>query len=113
MRTHGEPSFPDPKSAGGFELRNININSAQYHSAARACGKGSGFGPSAAQQHQDSSQLLKYATCMRAHGIRNFPDPTQSGGGVTMSGLRKLDPNSPQFQAANQACHQFLPAGSP
>jgi hypothetical protein len=41
---------------------------------------------------------------MRVHGITNFPDPTANGHGVGMN-LNGIDPNSPQFRAAQQACH--------
>ena len=42
--------------------------------------------------------------CMRAHGITNLPDPTVNGHGI---GLQRggIDLNSPQFRAAQQACH--------
>lgn len=116
MRGHGFPNFPDPLPGGGFELRNINPNSPQFQSAARACGKsgGPGAGRSPAQLHQMMSQLLKYSACMRADGIRNFPDPTEGNGGVGISvsggrGGGKIDPNSPQFQAAQQACRHLMP----
>jgi hypothetical protein len=41
---------------------------------------------------------------MRAHGITNLPDPTVNGHGI---GLQRggIDLNSPQFRAAQQACH--------
>jgi hypothetical protein len=41
---------------------------------------------------------------MHAHGTTNFPDPTANGHGVGLQ-LAGIDPNSPQFQAAQQACH--------
>jgi hypothetical protein len=50
------------------------------------------------------AQLLKYARCMRAHGLSNFPDPTSSG--LSLSGV---DPNSRQFQAALKVCCSLLP----
>jgi hypothetical protein len=47
---------------------------------------------------------------MRAHGVPNFPDPTgQSGGGFSFSLPQGVDPRSPQFQAADQACKSQLP----
>jgi hypothetical protein len=45
---------------------------------------------------------------MRSHGVPNFPDPTATG--VFTGG--KLDPNSPQYRTASQACHSFQPAGT-
>jgi hypothetical protein len=45
---------------------------------------------------------------MRSHGVPNFPDPQFSGGGVRIGGTG-LDPNSPQFTAAQKACQSKLP----
>ncbi len=48
---------------------------------------------------------------MRTHGVPNFPDPTFSGGGVKMTlkagGANGIDPNSPQFKAAQKACQSL------
>ena len=54
----------------------------------------------------------KYASCMRTHGVPNFPSPTVSSHGNSVSirvGGPGLDPNSPQFQAANAKCRSLLP----
>jgi hypothetical protein len=56
---------------------------------------------------------LAYSQCMRAHGITKFPDPN-SQGGISISGGpgSGIDPNSPQFKAADQACRKLLPGSS-
>jgi hypothetical protein len=50
---------------------------------------------------------------MRSHGLADFPDPTVSDGGVQLSlGDKRsssLNPNSPGFQAAQNACQSFMP----
>ena len=56
---------------------------------------------------------LAYSQCMRAHGIKDFPDPDFSGGGVRLSlGSRRpgsdLNLNNPTFQKAQQACQSDL-----
>ncbi len=58
---------------------------------------------------QDAAQLLKLATCMRAHGVPSFPNPTVSGGTVELSGA--FDFSSPQFKKAARACKSLTPAG--
>ncbi len=82
MRSHGIPGFPDPNPPGGgglFSLGNIDVHSAQYQSADKTCQKRTGFGHfSAAQLHQEMTTVLKYARCMRSHGITNFPDPFEN-----------------------------------
>jgi hypothetical protein len=50
---------------------------------------------------------------MRSHGITDFPDPQSTNGRVGFSIKAgpgsDLDPNDPQFQAAQKACQKFLP----
>ena len=60
--------------------------------------------------------MLKYAECMRSHGLADFPDPTvgsngQPGFSISASGNSDLNPQSPQYQAAHQACEKDLPGG--
>jgi hypothetical protein len=57
-----------------------------------------------------------YAQCMRTHGIGDFPDPSAGPNGgagfkIRASAGSDLDPNSPTYQAADKACHKFLPNG--
>ena len=52
---------------------------------------------------------LKFARCMRAHGVPKFPDPDPNG--LTNIGNTGVDPNSPQFKSAQQACKQYAPPG--
>lgn len=51
---------------------------------------------------------------MRAHGLTTFPD-TIAGRGFQFTPNSGLNPQSPAFQAAQQACHKFAPgkAGPP
>lgn len=115
VRAHGVPDFPDPNSQGDFIITGNGVNQVQLQSARAACRKllpqGSGqlSGP---QQHSALTRLLEYARCMRAHGIPNFPDPVSSGHGVSFPSASGLDPQSQQFQAAQQACKSDLPAGA-
>ena len=113
MRAHGVSDFPDPDSKGGIKANSgpggaLNPNSAVFKSAQEACKSllpatrsGGGHAPPA-------GQLLKYAQCMRAHGIRNFPDPGPVGG-LDLPPGGNLDPGSPLFQKADGACRQYLP----
>jgi len=116
MRSHGEPSFPDPSSNGVFSLNGIDSNSPQYQSAQRACEH---FLPKAhpmspTEQAKLLQKALTFSKCMRSHGVPSFPDPTSNGGGVGFS-LRGVDPNSPQFQRAQTACQRYspFPGGGP
>jgi hypothetical protein len=87
--------------------------------AALVAGCGSGPGSSPPSQGASGSPAvsgssagstyrsdLAYATCMRSHGVPNYPDPKPNGGfDVT------TNPNDPLLQAAQRDCANLLPAG--
>ena len=57
------------------------------------------------------ADMLKFAQCMRSHGVIDFPDPTSKGIQIRIRpGMPSdLDPNNPRFQAAEKACQWFQP----
>ena len=61
------------------------------------------------------ADALAYAGCMRSHGLPNFPDPTSGGEfllrGETVNGVAGINPRSPQFASASEACLHLLPNG--
>jgi hypothetical protein len=57
-----------------------------------------------------SDPALQFARCVRSHGVPNFPDP-KSGGGIQIPD--NINPESPSFRSARQACKQFLPDRAP
>ncbi len=68
-----------------------------------------------AQQRQQLTDDLKFARCMRSHGVPDFPDPTSSDGRVefVISVSRDgFDPHSPQILAKARECQHVLPAGT-
>ena len=115
MRAHGIKDFPDPNSQGGIGISSssgINPNSPQYAAANRACQSKMGSGPHASQAQQAKIQanLLKFAECMRTHGVPGYPDPHFGANGMVTQKISKgsgVDPNSPQYQAAQKACQHF------
>ena len=59
------------------------------------------------------SGALAYSRCMRAHGIKAFPDPNSQGGISLSAGPGTgIDPRSPQFKAADQACRSLMPGSN-
>ncbi len=48
---------------------------------------------------------------MRSHGVPSFPDPS-GGGGINLDGTG-VNPQSPAFKSARQACFRLLPGGGP
>src|SRR5262245_8760032 len=111
IREHGVPNFPDLRSVNGriqFSLPpGVESNSPQFQQAMKACRS---LSPQQNTQGSQSAgqqqQLLKFAKCMRKNGVPDFPDPTT---GALMTGTG-IDPNSPRFQSALQACQSLLPA---
>jgi hypothetical protein len=114
MRSNGVANYPDPNSKGQILMQpnnGLDYGSPQLAHAAKACAK---LAPkitiSAQQRQQVLSQGLKWAACMRAHGITNQPDPSTADGGVSVT-ITKAEANLPQFPAAEQACRSLSPGG--
>jgi hypothetical protein len=77
--------------------------------AVAACGSSS-KPPSAGGQRFAAG--IKYADCMRAKGVPNFPDPS-AGGGIQIPSGSGVNPVSPSFRAARASCAKLLPGGGP
>jgi hypothetical protein len=75
-----------------------------------ACGSTAGVGGTATVDAANAASPLKYATCMRSHGVPNFPDPG-AGGGFAISPSSGLNPQSPTFAKAAGICAQDFPGG--
>jgi hypothetical protein len=80
-----------------------------------ACGSSSPSNSSSlASSGSNSSQTqlqqegLRFARCMRSHGVSSFPDPTPNGGGFSLS-APGINSSSPAFKAAQTACKDLQP----
>src|SRR5207248_10012981 len=88
-------------------------NSGGSNTAATApaqTGTGSGGGNTNAANRL---QAVKFAECMRANGVKQFPDPDASGQ-LTIDAIANgssLDTNSPAFKQAIGACKDLEPTG--
>jgi hypothetical protein len=82
MRSNGVSAFPDPDPSGNFTIdgvvngSSLDPNTPAFKQAISACRdlEPAGFTGSkrSAQQMQAA---LKFAQCIRANGVRDFPDP--------------------------------------
>jgi hypothetical protein len=115
MRSHGVPDFPDPtvqNGSVGFSVTagdGVEQNSPQYQSARQACSSLRGGG-TANSGSGNLAKELKFAQCMRSHGVPDFPDPNKNGG---FSGTSTVNPSSPTFQNAQSTCMQLSGLGGP
>ena len=69
----------------------------------------SGSGPQA-QLQLNVQNAAQFSACMRKNGVSNFPDPSSSGG-IAIGPSSGINPDSPKFRAAQQACRKLLPNG--
>lgn len=72
--------------------------------AVAACGSSSGSSNGSSGAGDVAG--IKFADCMRAHGVPNFPDPAAGGGVQIPNGV---NPQSPAFEAAQGACQKLMP----
>jgi hypothetical protein len=118
MRAHGVADFPDPNAQGQTQINggpdsDLNPNNPAFQKAMEAC-QSKMPKPTPAQQAQALQNALKMSQCMRAHGITDFPDPQNQGGGRISISLHgspgsDLNPNDPAFQRAQRICMPNAP----
>lgn len=93
MRANGVPGFPDPSPGGGFAFKTSSITSSPTFQTAQArCQKLiPGMLPNFRSNPSSATmaKLLRIATCMRTHGVHQFPDPLYNR-------PRQLDPRKYQ-----------------
>lgn len=111
MRSHGITDFPDPNAQGGFSAPNgMNPKTPQYAAANNDCKSLDGSATPPPYNPATVAALVKYADCMRAHGVSWFPDPNAQGH-LDVSFPKGDSPNDPQYVGANKACSADLPGG--
>jgi hypothetical protein len=121
MRENGV-DVPDPQvdDEGRVRVqvgsRGVRPDDAKVQAAMRECGnllrafRSGGKEPSAEDRARFQEQALKFARCMREHGI-DMPDPKFDGSG----GFMQVGPppgsnrDSATFRNASEACRELLP----
>ncbi len=118
MRSHGVLDFPDPTTpAGGgvaFSIdggpgSDLNPNNPKFKAANRGCQP---LLPAGVQSATPASPKVaaevRWARCLRSHGVPSFPDPNKQGAFDSA----KFDSSSPAFQTASEACKSLQPSGA-
>jgi hypothetical protein len=110
MRSHGDPDQVDPTVdatkviqitlSGSDGVRGEDGACGSYLSAAETA-LGGGTSPASS----DGATALKFAQCMRANGVPDYPDPTgTSNQTIRATPGSDLNPADPTFQAASTLC---------
>jgi hypothetical protein len=107
MRANGEPGLPDPRNPGGFStgaLASLNTSAPAFVSSTKIWARllPNDGQPTEAEFQQATADGLRFARCMRAHGV-DFPDPGIAGSHLTIN-LTNVDTSSPQYLRAGRIC---------
>jgi hypothetical protein len=111
LRRHGIDA-PDPKPGQGLLMDNRDVNPEVFERAQRACQKELGKPPvpelSEEEQREFREAALKFARCMRAHGI-DMEDPKFGANGeVRIQVGGRGDPEAnPAFKEAEAECRKY------
>jgi hypothetical protein len=128
VRSHGVPNYPDPDSSGALAKgsgQEFGVSSSQFQAAQKACAHVLSATGGSIQQCEttgDCPQVLvqqalnvmrKYARCMRAHGVPNWPDPTIDSEGrplfdVSNAGITHQYTHSPLFESKDRECERLV-----
>lgn len=114
MRAHGVPDWPDPGSSGiePASTKQIAASSPRFPAAQAACVH---LLPNGGQQTQaqilaDQRNAVRFAGCMRSHGVPNWPDPTIRPDGAPQfnAPAAGVDLSSRLVMATAQKCQSLL-----
>jgi hypothetical protein len=130
------PNYPDPDSSGQLpkgDAQQFGVSAPQYEAAQLACRSvlptggpiqerehqcmlDSDCPPSLVQQMMTAD--LRLARCMRAHGVPNFPDPTNGGASgpifnITKAGISDAASHTERFIAELNECGRQVGANAP
>jgi hypothetical protein len=118
MRAHGLQSYPDPRFGSDGDGVKVTIspgdvdpNSPAFKSADTAChdllpdSGAAGTGGSITASERASG--LRFAQCVRAHGVPQFPDPDHDG---AFDLPASVDPQAPALTKAMRACVRLRPS---
>lgn len=108
LREHGvNVPDPDPGKPGQIPLGGPGTDQQKMQEAVQACRQFSPIGgsPPSADHPAGREARLKFAACMREHGVENWPDPSAASGPVMIGPELTGDPD---FESAAQACQPLL-----
>jgi hypothetical protein len=110
MRANGVPHFPDPDTKGDFNF-GVDVSRDVWLKAVDACKALKPPGAlSAKRTPKQQSATLRFAQCVRDHGVKDFPDPVN--GEPVIDTYKIPSANKPGgmtiLNAATQKCGAIL-----
>jgi hypothetical protein len=132
MRSHGVPDYPDPTSSGRLQKTSaghLGVSSSEFSAAQNACqhllpATGGSLTAGSLQQcylaevcpqalvQQAVNAGLRFAQCMRAHRVADWPDPSIDSEGRPVFNITVPRPPPPQVSTAMNECERLEHAGS-
>jgi hypothetical protein len=126
------PNYPDPDSGGQLpkgDAQQFGVSTSQYQAAQQACRPlfRAGGSPEDCMLSSDCPPALvqqmmtadrKLARCMRAHGVSNFPDPSNGGASgpvfnITAAGISDAASHTRRFIAKLDECGRLVGGKAP
>jgi hypothetical protein len=120
MRSHGVSSFPDPNAGGEIDKAKVIplASSPQFHVAQRACRhllpNTNPANATHAQVQAALNGMVRFAACMRSHGVQNWPDPyidrhRPDDPRPVFDLHSTVDPTSPGISTDTHECQRLMP----
>lgn len=123
MRANGVPNFPDPSGDGSYGVKSfaqqsngrtmsvngVPVSAPAFRSALAKCNQylPQPPAPTTSQLATIRALMVRWAKCLRDHGLPGFGDPTMTADGRRiMHGQFNI--GSPAYHAARQACDPQL-----
>ena len=114
VRAHGVSDFPDPDAKGEFNY-GVSVPPAVFSKAVNACKALEPPGAlSSKRTPKEQSSSLKFAACIRAHGVKDFPDPVNGEPAINTEKIPSTNtPNGMTvLNAAIDACRSVAGLGA-
>jgi hypothetical protein len=111
MRAHGVPDYPDPNANGQMPAgtnKEQLISNPRLPAAASACRHVIPQSDITAQNQADLGEYVRFAQCMRAHGMPTFPDPVTESDGTPIFNLSSAMTQLPRVRAEALRCMSLL-----
>jgi hypothetical protein len=122
VRSHGVANFPDPQAGASNakfpSAQQLRVSSSQLSTAETACQRLLPVGVDDQFPQSEVALLLRsmlpFSTCMRSHGVPNFPDPAVDSEGrpifpLSTHGISLNYSHSQKFNTAIGKCQNLAP----